>query len=68
MTSPKRPARVAGVLYPMMAVGGGFAELYVRSRLVESGDAVASAGNLRESATLFRAGFIADLVGPPYSC
>jgi Domain of unknown function (DUF4386) len=67
MTSPKRPARVAGVLYPMMAVGSGFAELYVRSRLV-AGDAVASAGNLRESATLFRAGFIADLVGPPYSC
>jgi hypothetical protein len=62
MTSPTRLARMAGVLYLLMAAASGFAELYVRSRLVESGDAVTTARNIRESATLFRAGFVVDLV------
>jgi hypothetical protein len=44
-----------------VAVGGSFA-LYVRSRIIESGDAAVTADNIRVSATLFRVGFVSDLV------
>jgi len=62
MNSERRLARTAGSLYLVVAVLGGFAELYVRDRLVDLGDPAATAANIRESATLFRAGFAADLV------
>jgi Domain of unknown function (DUF4386) len=62
MSSESTLARVAGSLYLVVAVGGGFAELVVRSSIVEPGDAAATADNIRASATLFRAGFVADLV------
>ncbi len=61
MASERRLARIAGLLYLAVAVLGGFAELYVRDRIVELGDPAATAGNIRASATLFRAGFVADL-------
>mgnify|MGYP003288863795 CR=1 FL=1 len=47
MTSTRTLARIAGSLYLAMAVCAGFAELYVRSRIVESGDAAATADNIR---------------------
>jgi hypothetical protein len=53
---------MAGSLYLVVAVLGGFAELYVRDRFVDLGDPGATAANIRDSATLFRAGFAADLV------
>jgi Domain of unknown function (DUF4386) len=62
MEAEKRLARIAGSLYLVVAVLGGFAELYVRSRIVVAGDAAATADNIRESATLFRLGFMSDLV------
>ena len=62
MEAEKRLARIAGSLYLVVAVLGGFAELYVRSRIVVPGDAAATADNIRESATLFRLGFMSDLV------
>lgn len=55
-------ARVAGALYLIVAVGGGFSELYVRSSVKVAGDATATAENIRASATLFRLGFVTDLV------
>lgn len=61
MGSERRLARIAGSLYLVVAVLGGFAELYVRDRIVELGDAAATAENIRSSATLFRLGFVADL-------
>lgn len=61
MDSEKRLARLAGSLYLVVAVLGGFAELYVRARIVVPGDAAATAGNVRASATLFRLGFASDL-------
>jgi hypothetical protein len=61
MGSETRLARIAGSLYLIVAVLGGFAELYVRDRVVELGDPAATAENIRASATLFRAGFVADL-------
>jgi Domain of unknown function (DUF4386) len=61
MEREKRLARIAGSVYLCVAVLGGFAELVVRDRIVELGHSGATADNIRESASLFRAGFVADL-------
>lgn len=62
MTTPRSLARIAGLLYLLMACCAGFAEFYVRARIVVPGDATATADNIRASATLFRVGFVVDLV------
>ena len=62
MEQEKRLARIAGALYRVVAVFGGFAELVVRDGIVEAGNTVATAENIRDSETLFRLGFVADLV------
>lgn len=54
-----RTARLAGLLYLVVAVCGGFAELLARAR-VRASDDVAEA--LRENAGLMKAAFAADLV------
>lgn len=61
-TSPKALAKIAGALYLTMAVCAGFAEFYVRSRLIVSGNAAATADNIRASSGLFRAGVVVDLL------
>lgn len=61
MEDRKRLAKIAGFLYLGVAVLGGFAELVVRDRIVELGHPLATAENIRDSATLFRAGFVADV-------
>jgi hypothetical protein len=66
MTSPKTLARIAGLLYLILAVCAMFAELYVRSRIVRSGNAAATAENIRSSATLFRVSIVVDLVGATF--
>jgi hypothetical protein len=63
MTSPKTLARIAGLLYLILAACAMFGELYVRARIVRSGDAAATADRIRASATLYRVGFVVDLVG-----
>jgi Domain of unknown function (DUF4386) len=60
--SEKRLARIAGSLYLVVAVLGGFAELVVREGIVEPGNPAATADNIRGSAGLFSLGFAADLV------
>ena len=55
-------ARLAGILYVLIIVFGIFAEVVVRSRLIEDGDAEATAANILGSEWLFRLGFAADLV------
>jgi hypothetical protein len=55
-------ARLAGVLYMAIIVLGIFAEVVVRSRLIDFDDASATAANILNSEHLFRAGFAADLV------
>ena len=62
MTSEKRLARIAGLLYLVVAVCGGFSELYVRAGVKVPGDAAATAANIAASATLFRIGALTDLV------
>jgi hypothetical protein len=62
MTAPKTLARIAGALYLIVAVFTIFAGL-VNTRIVAPGDAAATAANINTSATLFRIGFVSELVG-----
>lgn len=62
MMSRAQLARVAGTLYLILAVCGGFSQLYVRSGAKVAGDAAATAENIRASVTLFRIAFMTDLV------
>jgi hypothetical protein len=45
-----------------VALGGMFAVFYARARIVRSGDATATADNIRASTALLRAGFVSNLV------
>ena len=59
--SPQRQARVAGGLYLILGIFAGFGLQYVPSRLIMSGDAVATARNILASEMLFRLGIMASL-------
>jgi hypothetical protein len=59
--SPVRLARMAGLLYLVVAVFGGFAQI-VRVKVYEPGDATATAANIVANATLVRLSFVADLI------
>jgi general stress protein CsbA len=59
-TSPQVYARIGGILYLLIAAGGVFAEAFVRGRLIVRGDAAATAANILQSETLFRAGLAAE--------
>lgn len=61
MKSTRALSRVAGILYLIVAVGGGFAE-YVRTTVTVSGDSAATAANVASHAALFKAAFVTDLV------
>ena len=60
--SPQLYARICGVLYVYILVAGTFAELFVRSKLVVSSDAAATAANIMAGETLFRLGFSGELL------
>lgn len=62
MKSPKQIARIAGVLYLIVAILGGFAHLYARAKVDVPGDAASTAANVVANSALFRFGFVADLV------
>jgi hypothetical protein len=62
MTSPKRTARIAGVLYLLIAIFGGFAEGVVEPKMYVAGDAVATARNVVANAGLVRVAVVSDLV------
>jgi len=58
----QRYARIAGVLFLLSLAAGGFGEAYVPSRIIVSGDAAATAANIRTFEYLFRLGFAGFLV------
>ena len=60
--SPQLYARVSGAFYLYIIVAGIFAELFVRSRLIVSTDAAATASNIMSSESLFRLGFSGELL------
>lgn len=63
MSSPKRLARIAGLFYLGLVLFMAPPALIVREGVRVPGDAAATAANIAESATLFRLGFVSDLVG-----
>jgi Domain of unknown function (DUF4386) len=61
-TSPRQAALIGGVGYLVIFVLAVFANFFVRTGLVESGDAAATAMNIQDSEGLFRAGLVAFLI------
>ncbi|HEV2655213.1 MAG TPA: DUF4386 domain-containing protein [Ktedonobacteraceae bacterium] len=61
MNSPKRLARIAGVLYLLVGIFGAFAQGFVELKMYVAGNAAATAGNVVANAGLVRMGFVADL-------
>ena len=55
-------ARIAGVLFLLSMVAGGFGEAYVPSKLIVSGDAAATVANLKNFDFLYRLGFAAFMI------
>jgi hypothetical protein len=55
-------ARIAGVLLLASLVAGGFGEFYVPSRLIVTGNATATAANIKTFGLLFRLGFAGYLL------
>ena len=60
--SPRTLGRLAGVLYLIVAISGGFAQMFVRAGTIVPGDAAATAANIRGSEEMFRLGLAADVV------
>ncbi|HXP69425.1 MAG TPA: DUF4386 domain-containing protein [Candidatus Dormibacteraeota bacterium] len=58
---PQLYARIAGGLYLIVIVGGIFAEIFVRGRLVVHGDAAATVQNIQAHELLYRLGFVVEL-------
>ncbi len=59
-TSPQLYARIGGVLYLIIIVVGLFDEAFVRNRIIVSGDATATAANIRSLEWLWRFGIAAE--------
>lgn len=62
MSSTKKVARVAGLLYVLLSILGIYGLLFVPSALVVHGDAAATAHNILGSETFYRSGIVADLI------
>ena len=63
MSSTKKQARVAGLLYLLASLPAPFALIYVPGKLIVPGDAVATANHVRASETLLRLGIASELTG-----
>ena len=61
-TQPRRLARIAGFLYLIVGIFGGFAVGYVTPMLYVPGDAAATAGKVVANAGLVRISVVADLL------
>jgi prophage maintenance system killer protein len=61
MDSLKNTARRAGLLWLLATITGGFGLMYVRSNVIVSGDAAATAGNIAASEFLYRAAVVSSL-------
>ena len=61
-TSPQVYARIGGILYLYIIVAGMFGEVFVRDKLVVSGDATATANNIIASQLLWRISIAGELL------
>ncbi len=62
MNSSKHLARIAGVLYLLVGIFGGFAQGYVEPKMYVAGNAAATAANVLANTGLLRMGVVADLL------
>lgn len=62
MSSTKKTARVAGILYLLMAFTGAFSIMYIPSAFIVPGDATATANRIQASDSLYRIGIASDLI------
>jgi uncharacterized protein DUF4386 len=60
--SPRLLSRIGGVLYLIIIVLGLFEEVFVRGRIIVSGDATATAANIRSLESLWRVGIASEFV------
>jgi len=63
MSSIKKQARFAGLLYLSASIIGCVGLIYVPAKLIVRNDATATATNIRASETLFRLGIASELIG-----
>lgn len=61
-TSPQSYARTGGVLYLFIVAAGLFAQIFVRSKLIVSGDAAATAANILANEQMFRVAFAGEIL------
>jgi uncharacterized protein DUF4386 len=61
-TSPQFYARIGGWLYLLIIVAGMFGEIFVRNKLIVSGDVTATANNIIAAPSLWRLGITGDLI------
>ena len=62
MTSNKKLGRLAGLAYFVLVITGIFSLLYVPSQIYVSGDASATASNIKDNESLFRLGMAVEMV------
>ncbi|MEN8250496.1 MAG: DUF4386 domain-containing protein [Bacteroidota bacterium] len=62
MKATKKSARIAGLLYLLMAITGAFGILYVPSNIIVHGDVTQTANNIITSESLFRMGIVSYLI------
>jgi hypothetical protein len=60
--TPKQYARIGGLAYLIIIVAGAIGELFLRGKIIVSGDAVATANNILASPMLWRIGIAGDLL------
>jgi len=58
----KKIARIAGFLYLVIAFLAPFGDMFVRDSLIVPGDAATTASNIMASESLYRLGFVSDLI------
>jgi len=63
MSSTKKQARFAGLLYLLASIPAPFALIYVPNKLFVRGDVTATADHVRTSETLLRLGIASELLG-----
>jgi hypothetical protein len=61
MESIKKKARITGWLYLLLTLTGIYSIMYVPSALIVTGDATATANNIKASKLLFRTGIVSEL-------
>ena len=62
MNSRKKNARIAGVLYLLIAITGGFGIMYIPSNIFVAGDASSTAENIINSEFIYRLSIFSNLV------